>query len=74
IPTNSPKNDFTLKVPTMEGIHLLYLEINKIFSLSCQPICNSAETITSIDSEFRLIKNLTMCIKHHDINSVSQAE
>ncbi|RJN81754.1 hypothetical protein D3X48_19085, partial [Acinetobacter baumannii] len=32
----------TLKVPTMEGIHLLYLEINKIFSLSCQPICNSA--------------------------------
>uniref|UniRef100_UPI001F2C04AD M23 family metallopeptidase n=1 Tax=Acinetobacter baumannii TaxID=470 RepID=UPI001F2C04AD len=30
------------KVPTMEGIHLLYLEINKIFSLSCQPICNSA--------------------------------
>ncbi|BCX76197.1 hypothetical protein TOL5_43970 (plasmid) [Acinetobacter sp. Tol 5] len=26
----------------MEGIHLLYLEINKIFSLSCQPICNSA--------------------------------
>ncbi|MDM8486857.1 Tn3 family transposase, partial [Acinetobacter baumannii] len=37
-----PKNDFTLKVPTMEGIHLLYLEINKIFSLSCQPICNSA--------------------------------
>ncbi|WP_252725721.1 hypothetical protein, partial [Acinetobacter baumannii] len=42
IPTNSPKNDFTLKVPTMEGIHLLYLEINKIFSLSCQPICNSA--------------------------------
>ncbi|MCX0332183.1 recombinase family protein, partial [Acinetobacter radioresistens] len=25
-----------------EGIHLLYLEINKIFSLSCQPICNSA--------------------------------
>ncbi|WP_257230053.1 hypothetical protein, partial [Acinetobacter sp. YH12251] len=41
-PTNSPKNDFTLKVPTMEGIHLLYLEINKIFSLSCQPICNSA--------------------------------
>ncbi|MCA4088290.1 Tn3 family transposase, partial [Acinetobacter baumannii] len=39
---NSPKNDFTLKVPTMEGIHLLYLEINKIFSLSCQPICNSA--------------------------------
>ncbi|MBQ4946648.1 NAD(P)-dependent alcohol dehydrogenase, partial [Acinetobacter baumannii] len=22
--------------------HLLYLEINKIFSLSCQPICNSA--------------------------------
>ncbi|PSD34300.1 hypothetical protein C7E16_15625, partial [Acinetobacter radioresistens] len=42
IPTNSPKNDFTLKVPTVEGIHLLYLEINKIFSLSCQPICNSA--------------------------------
>ncbi|WP_248085271.1 hypothetical protein, partial [Acinetobacter radioresistens] len=41
-PTNSPKNDFTLKVPTVEGIHLLYLEINKIFSLSCQPICNSA--------------------------------
>lgn len=33
-----------------------------------------SETITSIDSEFRLIKNLTMCIKHHDINSVSQAE
>jgi DNA invertase Pin-like site-specific DNA recombinase len=31
-----------LKVPTVEGIHLLYLEINKIFSLSCQPICNSA--------------------------------
>jgi P-type E1-E2 ATPase len=29
-------------VPTVEGIHLLYLEINKIFSLSCQPICNSA--------------------------------
>jgi len=27
----------------MEGIHLLYLEINKIFSLSCQPICNSAQ-------------------------------
>jgi len=27
----------------MEGIHLLYLEINKIFSLSCQPICNSAD-------------------------------
>ena len=27
----------------MEGIHLLYLEINKIFSLSCQPICNSAK-------------------------------
>ncbi|MQZ20226.1 NAD(P)-dependent alcohol dehydrogenase, partial [Acinetobacter baumannii] len=26
-----------------EGIHLLYLEINKIFSLSCQPICNSAK-------------------------------
>ncbi|HAV5623312.1 TPA: recombinase family protein, partial [Acinetobacter baumannii] len=22
-------------MPTMEGIHLLYLEINKIFSLSC---------------------------------------
>ncbi|TLT61809.1 replication protein RepA, partial [Acinetobacter baumannii] len=44
-PTNSPKNDFTLKVPTMEGIHLLYLEINKIFSLSCQPICNSAAEI-----------------------------
>ncbi|RJN94035.1 hypothetical protein D3X58_19570, partial [Acinetobacter baumannii] len=38
-------NDFTLKVPTMEGIHLLYLEINKIFSLSCQPICNSASDI-----------------------------
>ncbi|WP_227559056.1 hypothetical protein, partial [Acinetobacter calcoaceticus] len=34
----------TLKVPTVEGIHLLYLEINKIFSLSCQPICNSAHT------------------------------
>jgi hypothetical protein len=32
-----------LKVPTVEGIHLLYLEINKIFSLSCQPICNSAK-------------------------------
>ncbi|MBB4836858.1 hypothetical protein HNO87_003045 [Acinetobacter schindleri] len=31
-----------MKVPTVEGIHLLYLEINKIFSLSCQPICNSA--------------------------------
>src|SRR5690606_6627010 len=45
IPTNSPKNDFTLKVPTVEGIHLLYLEINKIFSLSCQPICNSAPKI-----------------------------
>jgi len=30
-------------VPTVEGIHLLYLEINKIFSLSCQPICNSAD-------------------------------
>lgn len=29
-------------MPTVEGIHLLYLEINKIFSLSCQPICNSA--------------------------------
>ncbi|AUC08434.1 hypothetical protein BVG18_16280 (plasmid) [Acinetobacter lwoffii] len=29
-------------MPTLEGIHLLYLEINKIFSLSCQPICNSA--------------------------------
>lgn len=27
----------------MEGIHLLYLEINKIFSLSCQPIYNSAK-------------------------------
>jgi len=27
----------------VEGIHLLYLEINKIFSLSCQPICNSAD-------------------------------
>jgi DNA invertase Pin-like site-specific DNA recombinase len=27
----------------VEGIHLLYLEINKIFSLSCQPICNSAK-------------------------------
>ncbi|HAV5420973.1 TPA: DNA starvation/stationary phase protection protein, partial [Acinetobacter baumannii] len=24
-----------MKVPTVEGIHLLYLEINKIFSLSC---------------------------------------
>ncbi|MWC20434.1 helix-turn-helix domain-containing protein [Acinetobacter johnsonii] len=33
-------------MPTVEGIHLLYLEINKIFSLSCQPICNSAENIT----------------------------
>ncbi|HAV5537562.1 TPA: recombinase family protein, partial [Acinetobacter baumannii] len=22
-------------MPTVEGIHLLYLEINKIFSLSC---------------------------------------
>ncbi|WP_257224369.1 integrase core domain-containing protein, partial [Acinetobacter sp. YH16042] len=43
---NSPKNDFTLKVPTVEGIHLLYLEINKIFSLSCQPICNSAQLAT----------------------------
>ncbi|WP_310078466.1 hypothetical protein, partial [Acinetobacter lwoffii] len=31
-----------LKVPTVEGIHLLYLEINKISSLSRQPICNSA--------------------------------
>ncbi|CAH1085380.1 DNA methylase M [Acinetobacter phage MD-2021a] len=29
----------------MEGIHLLYLEINKIFSLSCQPICNSAKNL-----------------------------
>ncbi|WP_228127703.1 hypothetical protein [Acinetobacter schindleri] len=26
-------------------MHLLYLEINKIFSLSCQPICNSALSI-----------------------------
>jgi len=33
-------------VPTVEGIHLLYLEINKIFSLSCQPICNSADQYT----------------------------
>jgi len=30
----------------MEGIHLLYLEINKIFSLSCQPICNSATQLS----------------------------
>ena len=51
IPTNSPKNDFTLKVPTMEGIHLLYLEINKIFSLSCQPICNSAGFFDSLNLE-----------------------
>ncbi len=33
-----------------------------------------SETITSIDSEFSLTENLTMCIKHHDINPVSQAE
>jgi hypothetical protein len=31
----------------VEGIHLLYLEKNKIFSLSCQPICNSALKIPS---------------------------
>src|SRR5690606_37560772 len=54
IPTNSPKNDFTLKVPTMEGIHLLYLEINKIFSLSCQPICNSAVQRYAPEIEKRL--------------------
>jgi len=33
----------------VEGIHLLYLEINKIFSLSCQPICNSALNISRND-------------------------
>ncbi|WP_143242111.1 hypothetical protein [Acinetobacter baumannii] len=38
-------------MPTVEGIHLLYLEINKIFSLSCQPICNSA-----LDKDFSAIK------------------
>ncbi|EMO6102759.1 hypothetical protein ACSRMP_003770 [Acinetobacter baumannii] len=32
----------------MEGIHLLYLEINKIFSLSCQPICNSANKFSEL--------------------------
>ncbi|MBT0888696.1 hypothetical protein KJJ19_15925, partial [Acinetobacter towneri] len=37
----------------MEGIHLLYLEINKIFSLSCQPICNSA--LVS-DEEYRQLQ------------------
>ncbi|MFG4457475.1 recombinase family protein [Acinetobacter baumannii] len=58
IPTNSPKNDFTLKVPTMEGIHLLYLEINKIFSLSCQPICNSAIVVHSMDRFARSLKDL----------------
>jgi len=40
-------------VPTVEGIHLLYLEINKIFSLSCQPICNSAIKLASSQGKYK---------------------
>ncbi|RJO11265.1 recombinase family protein, partial [Acinetobacter baumannii] len=47
-----------MKVPTVEGIHLLYLEINKIFSLSCQPICNSAIVVHSMDRFARSLKDL----------------
>ncbi|WP_227518421.1 BrnT family toxin [Alkanindiges hydrocarboniclasticus] len=39
----------------MEGIHLLYLEINKIFSLSCQPICNSALIFEWHDAKFEMV-------------------
>ncbi|QBR79112.1 hypothetical protein AhaeAN59_17640 (plasmid) [Acinetobacter haemolyticus] len=42
-----------MKVPTVEGIHLLYLEINKIFSLSCQPICNSAIKLASSQGKYK---------------------
>jgi len=37
----------------VEGIHLLYLEINKIFSLSCQPICNSAIKLASAQGKYK---------------------
>ncbi|EHU1360683.1 hypothetical protein A1009_RS18880 [Acinetobacter baumannii] len=64
----SPKNDFTLKVLTVEGIHILYLEINKIFSLSCQPICNSALVGTSgcrhIHREIRKLPTIDGYSKH----------
>ncbi|WP_462169119.1 Tn7-like element transposition protein TnsE [Acinetobacter baumannii] len=53
---------------TVEGIHILYLEINKIFSLSCQPICNSALVGTSgcrhIHREIRKLPTIDGYSKH----------
>ena len=51
-------------MPTVEGIHLLYLEINKIFSLSCQPICNSAIQRLAVLQD----------VKDHRITQVHAAE
>ncbi|MCO9055346.1 hypothetical protein KNR01_19150, partial [Acinetobacter baumannii] len=68
------KNDFTLKVPTMEGIHLLYLEINKIFSLSCQPICNSAQKIPPIEIYFFIKQTfLITTIKSYTSHQASES-
>ncbi|MDR6631183.1 hypothetical protein J2X86_003247 [Acinetobacter lwoffii] len=44
----------------MEGIHLLYLEINKIFSLSCQPICNSAVLVLMLTVMWMIVAAKTL--------------